>query len=264
VDLGGYYLADSFTNKTHFLVPNNGHYRIPPGGFLLVWADNEDGQNRTNRADLHASFALSKGGDAVALFAADGTQIDAVTFETQTNDVSQGRFLDGSASIFPMILPTPREPNVLPNTAPILAAISDQEMTLGQTLALTANASDADTPKQLLKFSLGNGAPAGATIGLLSGQFTWKPTAAPDLQDFTVTVTDDGVPNLSAQRTFRVTVHPPPRLTTQVNGSLLQLAWPRGVLQEADEITGPYRDVTGSSPFIVDLSEASKFYRIRL
>src|ERR1039458_2493759 len=61
VDLGGYYLTDNLANKFQFLVPNTGHYLIPPGGFLLVWADNETGQNNTNRADLHANFALSKG-----------------------------------------------------------------------------------------------------------------------------------------------------------------------------------------------------------
>lgn len=105
VDLGGYYLTDNLANKFQFLVPNNGHYLIPPGGFLLVWADNETGQNNTNRADLHANFALSKGGEAIGIFAADGTQIDAVTFGAQTTDVSQGRFPDGSAHILSMTIP---------------------------------------------------------------------------------------------------------------------------------------------------------------
>ncbi len=45
VDLGGYFLTDSLTNKFQFEVPNNGHYTIPPGGYLLVWANNETGQN---------------------------------------------------------------------------------------------------------------------------------------------------------------------------------------------------------------------------
>ena len=42
------------------------------------------------------------------------------------------------------------------------------------------------------------------------------------------------------------------------------LSWPRGTLQEADEAAGPYRDVTGVSPLTVDLTEARKFFRIRL
>ena len=53
-------------------------------------------------------------------------------------------------------------------------------------------------------------------------------------------------------------------ISAQVNGNQMQLAWPRGTLQEADEVTGPYRDVTEISPLTVDLSETSKFYRLRL
>src|ERR1043166_8247489 len=83
VDLGVYFLTDSLTNKFQFEVPNNGHYRVPAGGYLLVWADNETSQNNTNRADLHVNFALSKDGDSIALFAADGTTIDAVSFRSE-------------------------------------------------------------------------------------------------------------------------------------------------------------------------------------
>jgi hypothetical protein len=44
----------------------------------------------------------------------------------------------------------------------------------------------------------------------------------------------------------------------------MQLSWPRGTLQEADDVTGPYVDVTQISPLTVDLSESRKFYRIQL
>ena len=264
VDLGGYYLTDNLTNQFQFHVPNNGYYQIPPGGFLLVWADNESGQNSTNLADLHANFALSKGGEAIGIFAADGTQIDAVTFGAQTNDVSEGRFLDGSANIAAMTLPTPREPNELPNTAPKLTDIPDQEVTLGQTLAFAVGVSDADVPVQLLTFTLADGAPVGATIGSFSGQFTWKPLTAPATVDITIIVTDSGVPSLSATQTFHVTVHLPPTIAVTINGEQMELVWPRGTLQEADDVIGPYRDVTTDSPFAVDLTETAKFYRIGL
>ncbi len=264
VDLGGYYLTDNLTNQFQYRVPANGHYTIPPGGFLLVWADNETGQNHTNRADLHVNFALSKGGEAIGLFAADGTQIDAVTFGAQTSDVSQGRFLDGSASIVAMTQPTPGAPNVLPNTAPTLAFIADQEVTLGQTLDFGVSASDNDVPAQRLTFSLAAGAPPGAIIGSLSGAFSWKPTTAPATVSITVIVTDDGTPSRMAMRTFAVTVHPPPTLSGHISGDTMQLEWPRGMLQEAEEVGGPYQDVTDQSPFTVDLTEAARFYRIRL
>lgn len=264
VDLGGYYLTDNLTDKTQFLVPNNGHYLIPPGGFLLVWADNESGQNHTSRADLHADFALSKGGEAIGIFAADGTLIDAVSFGSQVSDVSQGRFLDGSASVVSMTIPTPRLPNVLPNTAPTLAAIGNKELTLGQTLVFNASAADNDVPAQLLNYGLGAEAPLDAMINSLSGEFRWTPTAAPSTNTLSILVSDNGTPSLSATQTFRVTVYPPPTITAEMNGGQMQLTWPRGMLQEADDVTGPYSDVTEASPVTVDLSEVRKFYRIRL
>jgi hypothetical protein len=114
VDLGGYFLTDNLTNEFQFGIPNNGHYVIPPLGYLLVWADNETGQNSTNRADLHVNFQLRQAGEAVGLFAADGTLIDSVTFGEQTNDVSEGRYPEGTGPIFAMLTPTPRAANSNP------------------------------------------------------------------------------------------------------------------------------------------------------
>ncbi len=67
------------TNKFKYLITTNGPHIIPPQGYLLVWADNETGQNLSlgvPRPDMHVNFALSLGGEAIGLFAADGTQID--------------------------------------------------------------------------------------------------------------------------------------------------------------------------------------------
>ncbi len=103
VDLAGYFLTDTLTNKFLFAITTNMAHVIPPHGRLLVWADNESLQNVVNgvmSTDLHVDFALSVNGEAIGLFAADGTQVDAVTFGRQTNDVSQGRNPDGSATIF--------------------------------------------------------------------------------------------------------------------------------------------------------------------
>jgi hypothetical protein len=263
-DLGGYYLTDNLTNQFQFLVPNNGQYVIAPGGYLLVWADNETGQNSTNQADLHVNFALSKGGEAIGVFAADGTTIDAVTFGAQISDVTEGRYPDGTANIFPMTQPTPHAANFLPNTAPVLAVIPPQELTLGQTLTLTASATDADVPAQTLTYTLGAGAPPGALIHSSSGELTWTPTTAPATNSLTIIVTDNGFPTLSDTRTFPVTVQLPPTISVQWNTDQMQLTWPRGTLQAADEAAGPYFDVSTTSPYLVPFSEAKKFFRIRL
>ncbi len=118
VDLGGYFLTDKLNNKFQSPVPANGQYVVPPHGFLLVWADGETNQNSASRADLHVSFSLSKGGEAIGLFAPDGTTIDAVTFGPQATDVSQGRAPDGGTNIVFMTFPTPRTNNLYSITAP--------------------------------------------------------------------------------------------------------------------------------------------------
>ena len=123
VDLGDHYLTDNLTNKFQFRVPNNGRYLIPPGGHLLVWADGEPGQNSTNRADLHVSFNLRQAGEAIGLFAADGTQIDAVTFTNQTDNISMGRSPDGSGNIVVLPAPSPRSRNSVAPQPPTVTGI---------------------------------------------------------------------------------------------------------------------------------------------
>lgn len=227
VDLGGYYLTDNLTNKFQFLVPTNGQYKISPGGFLLVWADNEASQNSTNRVDLHASFALSKGGEAIGMFAADGTTIDAVTFGPQTTDVSQGRFPDGAAGIFTMPTRTPRASNLIPNTAPVLATIADQFTYAGRMVSLIAAATDAESAVQNLSFSLLT-APLDATMQSDTGQFTWPVPGnwPPGTNLVTIRVLDNGTPVMSADTSFAVIVRPPPLLDALVAGEQLQLSWP--------------------------------------
>ena len=63
IDLGGYYLTDNLGNKTQYRVPSNGQYVIQPGGFLLVWADNQTNQNSAEQTDLHVNFQLARTGE---------------------------------------------------------------------------------------------------------------------------------------------------------------------------------------------------------
>ena len=232
VDLAGYYLTDTATNKTKFLITTNMTHTIPPHGHLLVWADNETGQNLSlgvPRPDLHVNFQLAKGGEALGIYAADGTQIDLVTFGPQTDDVTEGRYPDGTAYITTMPgTASPRAANYLPggnNTAPSLNAIGNKVLYFGQTLTFTATSSDSDLPAQSLTYSLDAGAPAGATIGNGSGIFSWTP-AGVGTSTFNVRVTDSGVPPLSDFETIMVEVLPAPSFTQSVrNGANLELNW---------------------------------------
>jgi hypothetical protein len=121
--LGGCYLTDTLTDPFQFRIPAG--VVVQPRGFLLVWADNQPGLNRDGAAALHVNFQLSKDGEAIGLFAADGTAIDTVTFGAQTNDVSQGRYPDGAASRYLMATPTPGQPNVVaePPSSPRLEGV---------------------------------------------------------------------------------------------------------------------------------------------
>jgi hypothetical protein len=67
---------------------------------------------------LHADFKLDKGGDEIGLFAPDGALVDAVQFGTQTDNISEGRWPDGSANTYFMISPTPRAANAIPTNPP--------------------------------------------------------------------------------------------------------------------------------------------------
>jgi hypothetical protein len=94
------------------------------------------------------------------------------------------------------------------NAAPVLADIPDQRIVEETDLTLQMTASDSDLPANVLTFSLGPGAPSGAAIDPKTGSLTWTPSEqqGPSVSTITVTVTDNGVPALSASKTFTVSV----------------------------------------------------------
>ncbi|MEY4385359.1 MAG: hypothetical protein RLY20_642 [Verrucomicrobiota bacterium] len=102
------------------------------------------------------------------------------------------------------------------NTAPSLAAISDRVLHATMTLVITNSAADTDVPANALTYSLDPGAPPAATIGATNGLFLWTPADADagTTNAITVRVTDDGVPPLSATRTFNVLVVSRPVITS--------------------------------------------------
>jgi hypothetical protein len=107
LDLSGMYLSDDPGTPHEWQFPAG--TTIPPGGFLLVWADNDP-----QDGPLHATFGLSSGGESVALFHNDANGavlIDTLTFPALPADQSFGRFPDatGPAQIFCAV--TPAAPN---------------------------------------------------------------------------------------------------------------------------------------------------------
>jgi glucose/arabinose dehydrogenase len=100
------------------------------------------------------------------------------------------------------------------NHPPVLAPIPDQTIKEGDTLSLTASATDPDAG-QTITYSLGTGAPSGAQINAQSGALSWTPNAyaGSGMYSITVVATDNGSPPLSDSKSFNVTVlavnHPP-------------------------------------------------------
>jgi hypothetical protein len=221
VNLAGHYLTDNLANRTQFLIPTG--YVLPPRGFLLVWADERPNLNTNTDPALHVSFRLSENGDQIGLFAGDGTAIDTVDFlaEPQFNNLSHGRIPDATGPAYYLGLPTPLALNATGASRYLtLAPIPDAALVTGETLAFTAMPIHSGSPAPAFTFSLGGGAPTGAVINAASGAFRWtpSPSQAPGTYLITVRVTDDGLPALSAARTFTARV----RLGFRVTGIVRQ------------------------------------------
>lgn len=109
IDLARMYLTDDPADPTKWQIPGGASQltTVGPGGYALIWLD-----GHTSDAGLHAPFALDSDGEAVALFAPDGTTvIDSVTFGPQRTDVSYGRSPDGTGPFGYLLAPTPGTPN---------------------------------------------------------------------------------------------------------------------------------------------------------
>lgn len=125
VSLAGWVLTDTPSSPARFIVPEG--YTVPAGGFLFVWADNEPHQNSPNRPDLHVSFKLDKTGEAIVLYAPDGTLIDWAAFGPQTTGFSEGRFPDGSGAAGVMSAPTPGGSNAPRADSPEILSITTRD-----------------------------------------------------------------------------------------------------------------------------------------
>ena len=92
VNLSGMYLSDNQNNPRKWQFPDE--TQIAPGGYLIVWADEEGNA----KPGLHANFKLSRNGETVMLVDTDqrGNQVlDVIKFQAQGKDVALGRVPNG-------------------------------------------------------------------------------------------------------------------------------------------------------------------------
>jgi hypothetical protein len=105
VDLSGYFLSDNAGTPQKYVFP--GGTTLPAQGYLLVWADGK-------ATGLHTNFKISSTGEIILLSDPNGLQVDQVSFQAQTANVSYGRVQDGSFALGYFTHPTPGASN---NTA---------------------------------------------------------------------------------------------------------------------------------------------------
>ncbi len=116
------------------------------------------------------------------------------------------------------------------NVAPVLGMIGAKSVAELATLNFTATATDGDLPANTLTYSLANGSsgsvPAGATIGISNGAFSWTPTEAqgPDSYTFDVCVSDGSTSDCETITVTINEVNAAPILASIGNKSVAELA----------------------------------------
>ncbi|SVA35166.1 uncharacterized protein METZ01_LOCUS88020, partial [marine metagenome] len=121
-DIGGYIITDEIGNyDDYYQIPTgNDSTIIEPGGFLLLWADKDSEQGV-----LHVEIKLSIAGEQIGLFMQDSiTVIDTLTFAEQFDDISYGRYPDGSGS-WHFMHPSPDTTNTAYNVIPAAFSLSE-------------------------------------------------------------------------------------------------------------------------------------------
>jgi hypothetical protein len=108
VDIGGMYLSDDLSDPFKFRVSTTDPdlTTISPGGFLLMWADEEGSQG-----PLHANFQLAGDGEDVGLFYIDGRTIHSYSYDAQQENRSMGFATDGTGSFQLLSAPSPGASN---------------------------------------------------------------------------------------------------------------------------------------------------------
>ena len=99
IDLSGMYLSDSKNDPRKWIFPE--YTTIPPDGYLIVWADGDEG----DRPGIHLNFKLSRNGETILLIDKDiyGNQVlDSVGFGKQKKNVAIGRYPDGRGDFRPV------------------------------------------------------------------------------------------------------------------------------------------------------------------
>ncbi len=162
LDLLDWHLTDDATNLDKWTFPS---VELAPGAYLGVFASGQTTETHIDGAgNLHTDFALSAGGEFLALVAPDAFTVAstfAPKFPPQLSDHSFGRAMSGgeivSGAVGYFLTPTPgaENPPTLDNVGPIVTDVAHaplQPLT-GETLTVTAQVEQTGAPLQAVNLS---------------------------------------------------------------------------------------------------------------
>ena len=105
IDISGYFLSDDVATPKMWTFPAG--TTIAPGGFLLVWLDNEPAEG-----PYHATFKLNKDGESILLSDKTGKPIEMLHLAQQKADRSFGLLPDGNGGEYFLFNPTGSAPQL--------------------------------------------------------------------------------------------------------------------------------------------------------
>ncbi len=89
IEIGGFILKDQL--DTWVIPSGNASTLLPPGGYFLLWADDQEAQGI-----FHTNFKLASGGEFLGLYESDGiTVIDSITIPPMQSNTSLIRCSSG-------------------------------------------------------------------------------------------------------------------------------------------------------------------------
>jgi hypothetical protein len=95
INTAGLYLTDNNDSLLKWALPST---TINPGGYLIIWADEDLSQTGN-----HANFQMDGDGESLTLSYADGSIIDSMSYSSQYPLLSTGRYPNGSGDFVKMI-----------------------------------------------------------------------------------------------------------------------------------------------------------------
>lgn len=133
LSLAGLYLTDDFTNHLKCALPD---VIIPAYGYLIVWADEDQG----SASEVHANFKLSSAGEFILLCNANGAVMDSIAYGIIPADQSSGRCANGVGPFITYPVPTFNayntcpagvgEPALLPDVLSVYPNPASEQLTL--------------------------------------------------------------------------------------------------------------------------------------